>query len=89
MRDGWEAIEEIGTEVAEVPSAQEQIDALHVDVFNTPAGRRLLSYWKVAYLDEPVCVPGAGAEVGFHREGQNSVVRDTVKRLKRGLTPRV
>lgn len=67
---------------------QELIDKMFVDVFNNPAGKKMLAYWNRKYLNQPVCIPGAGADAGFHREGQNSVVREAIQRLNRGLTPK-
>jgi hypothetical protein len=67
---------------------QNLTDKLFVDALNNPAGKKLLGYWKARYLDQPVCTPGAGADHGFHREGQNSLIRDALLRLKRGTEPR-
>lgn len=66
----------------------ELIDKLFVDALNTGPGKKLLAHWKRNYLDQPVCVPGASADHGFHREGQNSVIREAIARLNRGLTPK-
>jgi hypothetical protein len=66
----------------------ELVDKLFVEALNTVPGKKLLAYWKRKYLDEPVCVPGASADHGFHREGQNSVIREAIQRLNRGLTPK-
>lgn len=63
-------------------------DKLFVDALNNPAGKKLLAYWKSRYLDHPVCVPGAGADQGFFREGQNSLIREALLRLKRGTEPK-
>ena len=75
---------------AKLPAADavEQVDKLFVDALNNPAGKKLIAHWKRVYLDQPVCIPGAGADNGFHREGQNSVVRDAIQRLIRGTTPK-
>lgn len=66
----------------------ELIDKLFVDALNTGPGKKLLAHWKRTYLDQPVCVPGASADHGFHREGQNSVIREAIQRLNRGLIPK-
>jgi hypothetical protein len=91
MRDGWDALDAIGREPApdpDAPGEQDVIDKLHVDVLGTPLGRRLLAYWKRRYLDEPVCAPGDGADLAFHREGQNSVIREAIRRVQRGMVPK-
>jgi hypothetical protein len=93
MLDGWAGLDEVGgaDKALPDPHAPDQIDLvdkLYVEAFNTPAGRQLLAFWKHTKLNAPVCVPGAGAEVGFHREGENSLVRECLQRLTRGLTPK-
>ena len=90
MRDGWASLDDAAVETPDpnLPSDQENIDRLHVAVFNNPAGMKLLAYWRERFLEAPVCIPGAGAEVGFHREGQNQFVREIRQRLKRGTEPR-
>lgn len=91
MREGWASLDALGDEPTpdpNQPTDQEVIDRLHVAVFNNPAGMRLLAYWRERYLEAPVCVPGAGAEVGFHREGQNQFIRELRQRINRGLTPK-
>lgn len=82
---GWDDFTE-----AKVPDEAQVdlLDKLFVECFATEPGRKVLAYWKLKYLDQPVCVPGAGAEVGFHREGQNSLVREVMTRVRRGLTPK-
>lgn len=69
-------------------AAQDLTDKLFVDALNNVAGKKLLAYWKSRYLDHPVCVPGAGADQGFFREGQNSLIREALLRLKRGTEPK-
>lgn len=69
-------------------SNQDLTDKLFVDALNNPAGKKLLAYWKGRYMDQPVCTPGAGADQGFYREGQNSLIRETFMRLKRGTEPK-
>lgn len=90
---GWDDLDAIGQGEDALPDpnkpdAIELVDKIFVDALNTPQGQRLLRFWKKHYLDQPVCVPGAGAEVGYHREGQNSVIREAIQRLTRGLTPK-
>ena len=90
MPDGWEALEEPGRrlEASPEPDAHDLIEKMHVELLNNPLGRKFLGYLKAKYLDQPVCVPGVGSEVGFHREGQNDVVREMIKQLTKGLTPK-
>lgn len=81
---GWDDFDAVP-----VPEADQAdiVDKLFVTVFAEGPGRQLLAYWKKQYLDQPVCQPGAGADQGYFREGQNSIVREAINRVKRGTTP--
>lgn len=85
MAGGWDDFE--ATQAPDDAQA-EALDKIFFDCFTTDAGKKVLAYWKQRFLDQPVCVPGAGAEVGFHREGQNSVAREAIGRVRRAMTPK-
>jgi hypothetical protein len=85
--NGWDDLD-AGAVVLPADDRQELIDKLFVSALNNEPGKKLLAHWKRKYLDQPVCVPGASADHGFHREGQNSVIREAIQRLNRGLTPK-
>lgn len=87
MSNGWDDIEADGI-VLPADDQNELIDKLFVSALNNEPGKKLLAYWKRKYLDQPVCVVGASADYGFHREGQNSLIREAMMRLNRGLTPK-
>jgi hypothetical protein len=92
-RDGWAAIDSIMEGAIPAPDqpaavTNDSIDKFFVEAFNNQIGMRILRYWKHTYLDQPVCMPGSGVEVGFHREGQNSIIREALMRINRGLTPK-
>jgi len=82
---GWDDLDDV-----KLPPAADLdlTDKLFVEALHTPAGRKLLAYWKRTYLDQPVCAPGSSADFGFHREGQNSVVREALTRMARAMTPK-
>jgi hypothetical protein len=82
---GWDDFDEV-----KLPPAGEidLTDKLFVEAFNTASGKKLLAYWKRQYLDQPVCAPGSSADFGFHREGQNSIVREALSRMQRAMTPK-
>lgn len=82
----WDDLEEFTPGPAE-PTDPDMVDKVFVAVFSTEPGQQLLRYWKRAYLDQPVCPPGAGADNGYYREGQNSVVREAIQRFIRGTEP--
>lgn len=82
---GWDDLDNVAPPVSDEPVV---IDKLFTDALNNVPGRKLLAYWKRTYLDQPVAQPGAHASTAYHREGQNSVVREALTRIARELTPR-
>jgi len=82
---GWDDLDEVKLPPAD---AVDLTDKLFADALMTPAGKRLLAYWKRTYLDKPVCEVGAGSDAGFHREGQNYIVREALNRIARATTPK-
>ena len=82
---GWDDLDEV-----KLPPVGDidLTDKLFMEALNTPAGKRLLAYWKRTYLDKPVCEVGAGSDAGFHREGQNYIVREALTRMDRALKPK-
>jgi hypothetical protein len=43
----------------------------------------VLAWLRETYLENPSWQPGAESSYGFYREGQNAVIRDIEKRIKR------
>jgi hypothetical protein len=85
-----EDIDEQAKEATEAMQAQEnELNKLHVRVFNTEDGKKLLDYYRTNTTDLPTFLPNLGFEngaaMGFHRDGQNSIIREITIRTKRGI----
>lgn len=62
---------------------RDDLDILIARTFSTENGQRVLAWLRESYLENPSWQPGAESSFGYYREGQNSVVRDIEKRIKR------
>jgi len=61
----------------------EEIDKLHLRVFSTSDGSKLLSYLRSVTIEQPTWYPGEESSHGYAREGQNSLIREIERRLIR------
>ena len=61
----------------------EEVDKLHLRVFSTADGAKLLKYLRSVTIEQPTWYPGEDSSHGFAREGQNSLIREIEKRLIR------
>lgn len=61
----------------------EEIDKLHLRVFSTSDGSKLLSYLRSVTIEQPTWYPGEESSHGYAREGQNSLIREIERRLTR------
>ena len=62
---------------------RDDLDILIALTFSTEEGQKVLAWLRETYLENPSWQPGAESSFGFYREGQNAVVRDIEKRIKR------
>ena len=69
--------------VVAIDRKKEDLDILIARTFSTENGQKVLAWLREAYLENPSWQPGAESSFGFFREGQNSVIRDIEKRIKR------
>lgn len=58
-------------------------DLLVAKVFVTKDGHELIELLKSRTLDQPTFVPGEDASYGYFREGQNSIIREIIQKIKR------
>ena len=63
-----------------------ELDILCAKVFTSPEGKKVLDYLIVKTLESPSWFPGSDPNYGFVREGQNSLVREILKRINRATT---
>jgi hypothetical protein len=52
-------------------------------VFASDDGAKLLTHLRSLTIEQPTWYPGEDASHGFAREGQNSLVREIERRIKR------
>lgn len=83
--EGWESLRQAdNTELAQTKIAQDDLNIMFVRCFSTEAGAEVLEYLKSMTLNQPSWYPGEDPSHGFAREGQNSIVREIVRRVERG-----
>jgi len=83
MSEGWDDLRE-GTQVTSADQPNNDTDVQFVRCFSTEAGQKVLEYLKGITIDQPSWYPGEDPSHGFAREGQNSIVREIIKRIERG-----
>ena len=62
----------------------DELDKVFVQCFSAEAGQKVLEHLRAITIETPTWFPGDDPSHGFHREGQNSLVREIEKRIKRG-----
>ncbi len=82
--EGWEGLREADTSTLPVDQKANDLDTNFVRCFSTEAGQEVLGYLKSVTVDVPSWYPGEDPSHGFAREGQNSIVREMIKRIERG-----
>ena len=81
MAEGWEGLRE--AEPNKQASEENEIDLLITRVFSTEDGVKLLEWLRSITIEQPTWYPGEDPSHGFAREGQNSLVRELERRIKR------
>lgn len=84
MTEGWSGLREAAVQTVDSGQKGNDIDLQFVRCFSTEAGQEVLSYLKAMTIDQPSWYPGEDPSHGFAREGQNSIVREIIKRIERG-----
>ena len=78
--DGWDGID---VPADDGPDLVDEHDVAFARTFSGEYGEKVLSYLRRRTLDEPSWVPGQPTDNGAWREGQNSIVREIVRRRER------
>jgi hypothetical protein len=81
MAEGWEGLRE--AEPKKQASDENELDLLITRVFSTEDGVKLLEWMRSITIEQPTWYPGEDASHGYAREGQNSLVRELERRIKR------
>lgn len=83
--EGWDSMRPADNSgLAKSKLAQDELDIVFVRCFSTEAGAEVLAYLQSMTLDQPSWYPGEDPSHGYAREGQNSIVREIMRRLERG-----
>lgn len=81
---GWDDLREVEAPALSVDQAVKDLDKNFVRTFSTEEGKEVLDYLVSMTLDQPAWYPGEDPSHGYAREGQNSIVREIIKRIERG-----
>jgi len=81
--DGWEGLQSANPELTEKQVDKDDIDRLYLRVFASDDGASLLTHLRSLTIEQPTWYPGEEASHGYAREGQNSLVREIERRMKR------
>jgi hypothetical protein len=82
--DGWDSLQSINPDIAEKQQVdKDDIDRLYLRVFASDDGAKLLTHLRSLTIEQPTWYPGEEASHGYAREGQNSLVREIERRMKR------
>ena len=81
MEEGWEGLR--SPEIIQKGASDNEIDLMVTRVFSTDDGVKLLAWLRATTIEQPTWFPGEDPSHGYAREGQNSLVRELERRLKR------
>lgn len=85
MTEGWDGLRDFDpANLKDTQHKQEDLDVAFVRCFETHEGQTVLAYLKRVTIDQPSWYPGEDPSHGFAREGQNSIVREILRRIERG-----
>lgn len=82
--EGWEGLRLVEPQIR-LTQQQEQddVDRLYLRVFASEDGQKILAHLRSLTIEQPTWYPGEDASHGFAREGQNSLVREIERRIRR------
>ena len=85
---GWDGVD---AEAAPLPlqsvNVMRNLDLMFKRTFTSPHGKKVLEHLHQKTLDQPCWQPGAHESFGYAREGQNSIVREIIQKVKRADEP--
>jgi hypothetical protein len=83
----WDELEALSTpDIRDAGQQRDDTDRLMLRVFSSEDGQKLFSWLRQMYVDVPIAVPGTDPSHAFYADGQRSVVRDILARIKRART---
>ena len=82
--EGWDGLRSVEPQLrATQQDNQDDIDRLYLRVFGSDDGQELLQHLRSLTIEQPTWYPGEEASHGYAREGQNSMVREIERRIRR------
>ena len=82
--EGWDSLREADTTTFTPDQTSQDLDQAFVRTFSTESGQIVMEHLISVTIDQPAWYPGEDPSHGYAREGQNSIVREIMKRIARG-----
>ena len=87
LTEGWDGLRQVEPEFRRTnQQEQDDIDRLYLRVFGSDDGQELLAHLRALTIEQPTWYPGEESSHGYAREGQNSLVREIERRIRRAST---
>jgi len=81
---GWEGVNSHAVEVPQYSETEQaHLDKAIAKTFASASGKIVVKWLVDTYLEQPSWAPGYTTDYGFFREGQNTLIREMLMRVKR------
>lgn len=81
--EGWDGLDESPQLDPAAAQAQYRLDMTYARAFASEAGQAVLAHLRSQTIEQAAWVPGQHHSLGYAREGQNSIVREIERRIRR------
>jgi len=82
--EGWDGLRQVAPELRRTNQQdRDDIDRMYLRVFGSEDGQNVFEHLRSLTIEQPTWYPGEEASHGYAREGQNSLVREIERRIKR------
>ncbi len=82
--EGWNGLRHFEPQsIEDARQEPNDIDLLYLRVFGSDDGQKLLEHLRSLTIEQPTWYPGEDASHGYAREGQNSLVRDIERHIRK------
>ena len=79
---GWDGLD---ATVQELPNEPSELDKSFQRCFQTEDGQKVLEHLISVTINKPSWIPEAKKSYGYYSEGQNSIVWDIQRRIRRAI----